>query len=93
MFADVSLTADLGDRLTVAKDAVLRTGERDLVFVSPSDGVFEPREVTLGLAFDDRYEVTKGLAAGERVVSAASFFVDSESRLKSALRTAGENAP
>jgi membrane fusion protein, copper/silver efflux system len=92
MFTDVRLISDLGRRLTVPKDAVLRTGERDLVFVNPSDGVFEPREVTLGLALDDRYEVTKGLAGGERVLSSANFFVDSESRLKSALRGAGENA-
>lgn len=90
MFADVLLRAKLGSRLTVPKDAVLRTGTRDLVFVSPSEGVFEPREVTLGVPIEDRYEVTAGLAAGERVLSAASFFVDSESRLKSALREAGE---
>ena len=30
---------------------------------------------------------------GERVLSAASFFVDSESRLKSALEAAAEPAP
>jgi Cu(I)/Ag(I) efflux system membrane fusion protein/cobalt-zinc-cadmium efflux system membrane fusion protein len=93
MFADVRLTADLGRGLTVPKDAVLRTGGRDLVFVNPSDGVFQPREVTLGLALPDRYEVTGGLAAGERVLSAAAFFVDSESRLKSALGAAVEPAP
>jgi RND family efflux transporter MFP subunit len=93
MFAEVRLLSDLGRRLTVPKDAVLRTGTRDLVFVNPEDGVFEPREVTVGVAFDDRYEVTAGLVAGERVLSAASFFVDSESRLKSALRKAGEKAP
>ena len=93
MFADVQLSSDLGRRLTVPKDAVMRTGERDLVFVSPSDGIFQPREVTLGLALPDRYEVTAGLTVGERVLSAAGFFVDSESRLKSALGSAAEPAP
>jgi RND family efflux transporter MFP subunit len=90
MFADVRLTGELGRGLTVPKDAVLRTGERDLVFVSPSDGVFEPREVTLGRTLADRYEIVQGVAAGERVLASAGFFVDSESRLKSALRTAGD---
>jgi RND family efflux transporter MFP subunit len=90
MFADVVLTADLGRRLSVPKDAVLRTGLRDLVFVSTSEDTFEPREVTVGLSLPDRYEVLSGLAAGERVLAAAGFFVDSESRLKSALQAVGE---
>jgi Cu(I)/Ag(I) efflux system membrane fusion protein len=86
----VVLTADLGRRLSVPKDAVLRTGLRDLVFVSTSEDTFEPREVTVGLSLPDRYEVLSGLAAGERVLAAAGFFVDSESRLKSALQAVGE---
>jgi RND family efflux transporter MFP subunit len=90
MFADARLTAELGIGLTVPKDAVLRTGERDLVFVSPTDGVFEPREVTLGRTLADRYEIVRGLALGESVLASAGFFVDSESRLKSALRSAGD---
>jgi RND family efflux transporter MFP subunit len=90
MFADVRLTSELGRGLTVPKDAVLRTGERDLVFVSPSDGVFEPREVTLGRTLADSYEIVRGVAAGENVLASAGFFVDSESRLKSALRSAGD---
>jgi RND family efflux transporter MFP subunit len=93
MFADVRLLADLGSGLTVAKDAVLRTGERDIVFVSPEDGVFEPREVQVGRSLADRYEIVSGLAEGDRVLSSASFFVDSESRLKSALRSAGGKTP
>jgi len=93
MFADVALTADLGSRLTVSKDAVLRTGERDLVFVNGSADLFEPREVKLGASLADRYEVIAGLSPGERVLTAASFFVDSESRLKSALQAASGAHP
>ncbi|HEX4824582.1 MAG TPA: efflux RND transporter periplasmic adaptor subunit [Candidatus Polarisedimenticolaceae bacterium] len=93
MFADVALSGDLGARLTVPKDAVLRTGERDLVFVSPSADQFDPREVKLGIALADRYEVVSGLKAGERVLAAASFFVDSESRLRSAFQAAGGPTP
>ena len=93
MFAEVRLAADLGRRLTVPKDAVLRTGERNLVFVNSSDGLFEPREVTVGLELSDRYEIVSGLGKDERVLSAAGFFVDSESRLKAALGFAGGTAP
>ena len=34
---------------------------------------------------DDYYEVTKGLKAGERVVTSANFLIDSESKLKEAM--------
>jgi Cu(I)/Ag(I) efflux system membrane fusion protein len=88
MFANVELAADLGNRLTVPKDAVIRTGTRDVVFVSPSSGAFDPREVELGLELPDRWEIRKGLAAGENVLAGASFFVDADSKLKSALAQA-----
>lgn len=88
MFASVELHDDLGARLAVPKDAVLRSGSRNVVFVSPSEGTFEPREVELGLELPDRWEVTRGLAAGERVLAAANFFLDAESKLKAALAEA-----
>jgi len=85
MFASVELVADLGPRLSVPKDAVLRTGARDVVFVGRDAGRFVPRVVTLGHATDERYEITAGLVAGDRVVAAASFFLDAESKLDAAL--------
>jgi RND family efflux transporter MFP subunit len=88
MFADVELSADLGRRLSVPKDAVLRTGTRSVVFVSPEDGSFDPREVELGLELPDRWEITRGLSAGERVLAAANFFVHAESKLRSTLAEA-----
>jgi Cu(I)/Ag(I) efflux system membrane fusion protein len=89
MFADVEIDSDLGPRLAVPKDAVMRTGTRDIVFVKPKEGSFEPREVELGLELTDVWEVRKGLQAGEEVLAAANFFVDAESKLKAAL--AGAN--
>jgi membrane fusion protein, copper/silver efflux system len=82
MFTQVELEADLGPRLAVPKTAVLRSGTRDLVFVDAGDGRFVPREVTLGVSADERHEIVRGLAAGERVLAAASFFVDAESKLE-----------
>ena len=88
MFANVELAADLGKRLTLPKDTVLRTGTRNIVFVNPSGNAFVPREVELGLELPDRWEVTKGVAAGEHVLASANFFVDADSKLKSALAEA-----
>ncbi len=87
MFAEVDLRADLGPRLSVPAGAVISSGRRDLVFVQQGEGSFEPREVTLGLRLPDSVEILAGLTAGERVVTAGNFFVDSESRLKAAAQS------
>lgn len=67
--------------LTIPRDAVLSTGERNLVFVREAGGQLAPREVALGVATDDRVEILRGLAAGETVVASATFLVDAESNL------------
>jgi Cu(I)/Ag(I) efflux system membrane fusion protein len=63
----------------------MQTGTRDVVFVDKGDGVFEPREIQIGLRLPDLYEVRGGLSNGERVLTSANFYVDSESKLKAAL--------
>jgi len=67
--------------ITVPRDAVVDTGREQHVFVASGDR-FEPRPVTLGVQLADRVEVRTGLTAGERVVSAGVFLLDSESRLR-----------
>jgi Cu(I)/Ag(I) efflux system membrane fusion protein len=67
--------------ITVPRDAVVDTGEQQHVFVANGDR-FEPRVVTLGVQLADRVEVRSGLEAGERIVAAGVFLLDSESRLR-----------
>lgn len=93
MFVDVELPVSMPAGLTVPVDAVIDSGREQRVFVERSNGVFEPRQVQTGWRFGDRIEIVKGLAAGERVVTAGTFLVDSESRLKSATRLQPEPRP
>jgi Cu(I)/Ag(I) efflux system membrane fusion protein len=100
MYADVDLSADLGERLAVPDTAVMDTGTRSVVFVDKGDGFFEPREVRIGLRLPDHYEILDGLTEDERVLTSANFYVDSESKLKAALAAmdeapggAGEKVP
>ncbi len=67
--------------ITVPRDAVVDTGVQQHVFVATGDR-FEPRAVTLGVQSADRVEVRSGLEAGERIVAAGVFLLDSESRLR-----------
>ncbi|HEX2779968.1 MAG TPA: efflux RND transporter periplasmic adaptor subunit [Gemmatimonadaceae bacterium] len=74
-----------GDVLSVPRSAVLATGERNLVFLKRADGMLEPREVTIGATSPERIEIRNGLAAGDTVVASATFLVDAESNLGTAL--------
>lgn len=85
MFGDVVIQQPARQVVVVPDSAVLQTGTRSIVFVVKGDGVFEPREVSVGTKSDQFYEVRSGLLAGERVVTQANFLIDSESRLKAAL--------
>jgi Cu(I)/Ag(I) efflux system membrane fusion protein len=86
MYVQVGVHVDLGERLVVPSNAVLRTGERQIVFVDRGAGVFEVRLVTLGVASDERVEVVRGLHEGERVVSSANFLIDAESNVQGVLQ-------
>lgn len=82
MFTNVEIKIDMGKRLAIPDDAVIDTGTRQIVYVDKGEGYFEPREVMLGLRAEGFSEVTMGLKAGEKVVSSATFLIDSESQLK-----------
>jgi membrane fusion protein, copper/silver efflux system len=71
--------------LTVPRSAVLATGERSIIFVRDASGSLTPREVSVGAANDERVEILRGLSPGETVVSSATFLVDAESNLGTAL--------
>ncbi len=86
MYGRVKIHLRLGNRLSIPAEAVIDTGERKVVFVANGTGHFEPREVNVGLKAGDFYEVLDGLEEGERVVTSAQFLVDSESRLKAAIK-------
>jgi membrane fusion protein, copper/silver efflux system len=86
-FVDVAAQLDGGTGLAVPAEAVLPTGEHNIVFVDKGGGRLEPRYVQLGGKFGAFYEVKGGLAAGDRVVSSANFLVDAESEVQGALKS------
>jgi Cu(I)/Ag(I) efflux system membrane fusion protein len=85
MYATFLFSSPTESLINVPRSAVLATGERTLVFVRDSTGALIPREVVPGQATDDRVEIRSGLEEGETVVASATFLVDAESNLGSAL--------
>ena len=88
MFATVELKARLvSDAVLVPDSAVLRSGEKNTVFVALDGGKFDPRAVTLGPRGEGNvYQVLSGLNEGERVVTSGQFMLDSESQLREAIQ-------
>ena len=85
MYVNVSVEVDLGETPAIPEGAVFDTGTKKIVFVDQGQGVFEPRDVTVGAKADGYYELKSGVQEGEVVVTSGNFLIDSESRLKAAL--------
>jgi membrane fusion protein, copper/silver efflux system len=81
MYATVRLLTPGRSALTVPNSAVLRTGERNVVFVDMGNGELMPHDVEIGRTATDYMEILSGLEAGQRVVTSAQFLLDSESNL------------
>ncbi|MDX1402855.1 MAG: efflux RND transporter periplasmic adaptor subunit, partial [Kiloniellales bacterium] len=89
MFVDVYIEIPLGDALTIPNSAVLQTGLRNVVLLAKGEGIFEPRDVTLGNQTETEIQVVSGLDQGDVVVSSANFLLDSESQLRGAFESLG----
>lgn len=76
-----------GEGIIIPSEAVIRSGERNVVFVTRGNHKFSPRDVSLGAFLDNRQvQVLTGLAPGETIVTSGQFMLDSESKLKEAVQ-------
>lgn len=94
MYGTVELAAShaRGKALAIPDSAVLDSGKRQVVLVQRGEGLFEPRDVKLGMRADGYVEALDGVVAGEQVVVRANFLIDAESNLKAALQSFGHAA-
>jgi len=82
MYATVYFDVRIGDDvISVPVDAVVATGERNLVFHRHEDGSLHPHEVVLGARAGGLVQALAGLEEGDVIVASANFLVDAESRL------------
>ncbi len=65
------------ERLVVPETAVQTHEGAHIVFVEQPHNVFQVRQVQVGLKHDRQWEITSGLAAGERVATIGSFLLKS----------------
>ncbi|OGC06039.1 hypothetical protein A2V82_08240 [candidate division KSB1 bacterium RBG_16_48_16] len=86
MFATVRIASPMVvDAVAVPEQAIIRSGERNVVVVSLGGGYFDPREVKLGTTADGYVQILDGIKEGEKIVTSSQFLIDSESNLKAAI--------
>lgn len=86
MYVDVSLQVDAGESVIVPNSAIIDSGVRKVVFIDRGNGLFEPREVRVGVSNRGRTQVRTGLEEGDLVAIKANFLLDSESSLQAIIQ-------
>jgi len=90
MFAEVTIDAGVReDVVSVPREALIRTGKEQRVILALGNGRYQARRVEVGLQSGGRVEITRGLRAGEAVVTSGQFLIDSEASLKASLTRMG----
>ncbi|MDT7043688.1 FixH family protein [Candidatus Nitronereus thalassa] len=89
MYGTASIQVKRGHKLAVPDQAILDSGMRKVVFVVRGEGMFEPRQITVGPKVGPYYEVVEGLREGERIVTSGTFLLDSESQLMTSTNMMG----
>ena len=84
MFVKVNITANVSKQavLTVPREAVIITGERETVIKSLGKGHFQPVDVKTGMRGEGNVEILSGLQQGDEIVVSGQFLIDSESSLQ-----------
>lgn len=82
MFVSLSIFDEGGaDVLTIAREALIRTGATTRVVQALGDGHFKSVPVKVGRESAGRVEILAGLSVGDAVVTSAQFLIDSESNV------------
>jgi cobalt-zinc-cadmium efflux system membrane fusion protein len=80
MFANVEIITDLHrSTISIPQSAVLKDGEKAVVFVSEGSS-YKKRVVTAGIQSNDRVEIIDGLVAGDKVVVKGNYLLLQQSK-------------
>ena len=83
MYVNASIqSAAKAPTLAVPREALLRTGTRDVVMVALGAGRFKPVTVRTGAENSELVEILDGLDAGQQVVLSGQFLLDAEASFK-----------
>lgn len=81
-YAEAEIRTSSEPVLSVPRDALIRDGRREVVYVEKDTGTYEMREVRAGRTGDARVEILSGLEAGDVVVARGNLMLDAEAQLR-----------
>jgi Cu(I)/Ag(I) efflux system membrane fusion protein/cobalt-zinc-cadmium efflux system membrane fusion protein len=84
MYVNVHIMLPLGRQSVVPASSIFHSGTRNVIFAYEGEGNIQPREVQLGPRVGDDVVITKGISAGEQIITSANFLIDSEAQLQAA---------
>jgi Cu(I)/Ag(I) efflux system membrane fusion protein len=68
--------------LAIPEDAILHTGENDLVYLFQDDQTLKPHAIKLGMKVNGYYLVLEGLKIDDEITTGANFLLDSEAKIR-----------
>ncbi|HSW52855.1 MAG TPA: efflux RND transporter periplasmic adaptor subunit [Sulfuricaulis sp.] len=94
LYADVVIrdTARRDGKITIPREALIRTGSRTAVVLALGAGRFQPVEVVPGEESGDWVEIRQGVKEGDTVVTSGQFLIDSEASVRASFQRM-ESAP
>jgi Cu(I)/Ag(I) efflux system membrane fusion protein len=95
MYADVAfhIAVEKAPVTSVPISAIIDNGTKQIVLVAKGEGRFEPRQVKLGRRGEGYVEIVEGLRPTDEIVTTATFLIDAESNLQTALKAFTEQEP
>jgi membrane fusion protein, copper/silver efflux system len=94
MFVSLTLDAAAGaPQLVVPSEAVIMTGERNVVIVARDGDGFDVADVTVGAEAEGKTAILSGLKQGQLIVVSGQFLIDSEASLKSTVSRLTSRGP
>jgi len=91
LYADGLVHVETPEVLAIPRTAVLMPGPQALVYLDKGGGSFEQRNVKLGRAGDEDWEVLDGLSEGDRVVTTGNLLIDAQAQLKAGISGGAEH--
>jgi len=96
MYVTLDFAAPAGEsQLVVPSEAIIATGQRNVLIVAREGGGFDVVNVTIGAEQDGRTAILSGVNEGQSIVLSGQFLIDSEASLRSAVNRleTGNQAP
>jgi Cu(I)/Ag(I) efflux system membrane fusion protein len=94
MFATLVFASGAREAVLAPSEAVIRTGQRDVVILALGDGKFRAAPVEVGMESGGQSEIRRGLQPGDKVVLSGQFLIDSEASLSATVsRLEGSGSP